>query len=206
MKENSLYQTCQRKVEKDGEKYMKQLKMLRYSAPVRERKLPDGWSYVLFSGSEAEVADWIEICKNGLFGPNIDKESFAKYILRWRDLVPEKDLFFVVNAEGRRVATTAYVQYADGTGYLHCVGSLPETRGCGVGHAMLAHALEMGEERKTPYTILTTDDFRLAAIKTYLDAGFLPVLYHDPDSDMKARWDKVLAELHYRQVEYLKEE
>ena len=185
---------------------MKQLKMIRYSAPVSKRSLPDGWSYALYGGTREEMLDWIGICKNGLFGPDINEESFGKYILRWRDIVPEQDLFFVVDAEGRRVATTTYVQYADGTGYVHCVGSLPETRGRGVGHAMIAHALEMGEERKTPYSILTTDDFRLAAIKTYLDAGFLPVLYHDSDSDMKARWEKVLAELRYRQVEYVNEE
>ncbi|MBQ7322158.1 MAG: GNAT family N-acetyltransferase [Clostridia bacterium] len=185
---------------------MKQLKMIRYRAPICKRALPEGWRYELYHGTREEIADWIEICKNGLFGPNLNEEAFGKYILRWRDLVPEKDLFFVVNAEGMRVATIAYVRYADGTGYVHCVGSLPETRGKGVGHAMISHALEMGEEREVSHTVLTTDDFRLAAIKTYLDAGFLPVLYHDPDSDMGARWDKVLAELHYRQVEYIVEE
>jgi hypothetical protein len=70
---------------------------------------------------------------------------------------------------------------------------------------MLSHALEMGEARSTPYTVLTTDDFRLAAIKTYLDAGFLPVMWEDPESDMKARWDKVLCELHYGPVKYVDE-
>ena len=182
---------------------MKQLKMVRYSAPVRKRALPEGWSFALYGGSPEERADWITICRDGLFGEKTNEESFEKYIVRWRDLVPEKDLFFVVNAEGRRVATTVFVRYADGTGYVHCVGSLSETRGRGVGHAMLAHALEMGEARGVPYSVLTTDDHRLAAIKTYLDAGFLPVLYEDPESDMKARWDKVLANLNYRAVEYL---
>ena len=182
---------------------MKQLKMVRYSAPVRERALPEGWHFALYGGSLEERADWITICKDGLFGEKTNEESFEKYIVRWRDLVPEKDLFFVVNAEGRRVATTAFVRYEDGTGYVHCVGSLSEARGCGVGHAMLAYALEMGEARGVPYAVLTTDDHRLAAIKTYLDAGFLPVLYEDPESDMRARWDQVLANLQYRQVEYL---
>ena len=185
---------------------MKQLKMIRYSAPVTRRALPNGWNFTQFSGTREEIADWVEICKNGLFGPNTNEDTFGKYILRWRDIVPQKDLFFVVNAEGKRVATTTYIQYADGTGYVHCVGSLPETRGKGVGHAMMAYALRLGEERGVPYSILTTDDFRLAAIKIYLDAGFLPVLYPDPDSDMMARWEKVLSELHYRQVEFVNEQ
>lgn len=184
---------------------MKQLKMIRYSAPTAQRPLPAGWSYARYAGTEEEISDWVAICREGLFGEKCNRESFAKYIERWRDLRPEEDLFFVLDAEGRRVATTAYVTYADGTGYLHCVGSLPQTRGQGVGHAMLSHALEIGEARGMPHTILTTDDFRLAAIKTYLDAGFLPVLYEDPDSDMRARWDHVLAELKYRAVEYIEE-
>ena len=182
---------------------MKQLKMVRYSAPVRARSLPDGWSYVPYGGTEAEIADWVAICREGLFGPGCDRESFGKYIERWRDLNPTEDLFFVVDDNGRRVATVTYVKYADGTGYLHCVGSLPHIRGKGVGHAMLSHALQIGQTRQTPYTTLTTDDFRLAAIKTYLDAGFLPVLWEDPESDMTARWDKVLAELKYPQVRYI---
>ena len=52
---------------------------------------------------------------------------------------------------------------------------------------------------------LTTDDFRLSAIKTYLDAGFCPVLYADPDSDQRARWDAVIAALGYGPVTYLSE-
>ena len=184
---------------------MKQLKMIRYSAPVIPRPLPEGWGYVSYKGTEEEISDWVTICREGLFGPNCSRENFAKCIERWRDLTPVEDLFFVVDDTGRRVATSAYVKYADGTGYLHCVGSLPTVRGKGVGHAMLSHALEIGEERGTPYTTLTTDDFRLAAIKTYLDAGFLPVLWEDPESDMKARWDSVLNELHYSPVKYVDE-
>ena len=184
---------------------MKQLKMVRYSAPVLARALPDGWRYAFYTGTEEEIEDWIAICREGLFGPGCNRESFAKYIERWRDLNPCEDLFFVLDQAGQRVATTAYVKYADGSGYVHCVGSLPQIRGRGVGHAMLAHALEIGEARGTPYAVLTTDDFRLAAIKTYLDAGFLPVLWEDPESDMRARWDKVLAELKYPQVKYMDE-
>ena len=184
---------------------MKQLKMVRYSAPVITRQLPNGWSYETYAGTEQEISDWVTICREGLFGPKCCSESFAKYIENWRDLSPTEDLFFVIDATGRRVATSAYVKYSDGTGYLHCVGSMPEVRGKGVGHAMLSHALEIGEARKTPYTVLTTDDFRLAAIKTYLDAGFLPVMWDDPESDMKARWDKVLCELHYGPVKYVDE-
>ena len=38
-----------------------------------------------------------------------------------------------------------------------------------------------------------------------IDAGFLPVIYEDPESDMTERWNKVLEDLHYPMVEYLHE-
>ena len=119
--------------------------------------------------------------------------------------ITARDLFFVTDAGGARIATSAAVRHADGTGYIHMVGALPACRGKGIGHAMLAHALEELQARACPVVTLTTDDHRLAAIKTYLDAGFRPVLRYDPDSDMRARWDAVIAALGYEPVAYLQE-
>ena len=69
--------------------------------------------------------------------------------------------------------------------------------GKGIGHAMLRHALRQLEARGCTHSVLTTDDFRLAAIKTYLDAGFVPVIEDDPESDVRARWKSVLDALQY---------
>ena len=83
------------------------------------------------------------------------------------------------------------------------VAAAPEVRGRGIGHAMLRFALSMLERRGCTYTVLTTDDFRLAAIKTYLDADFVPVIEQDPESDVRARWESVLARLHYaREIQF----
>lgn len=184
---------------------MKQLKMLRPSAPVVPRALPEGYRIVAYRGADGEVDEWGAIVAQGLVRVEDNVAAFGKYILRWRDLRPEEDLFFVVDPKGKRVATIVGLRYAEGVGYIHMVGSLPECRGKGIGHAMLAHALAHIEELGVTHTVLTTDDYRLPAIKQYLDAGFLPVLREDPDSDMVARWDKVLEELNYRRVEYLPE-
>jgi mycothiol synthase len=182
---------------------MKQLKMMRYSAPVSMRALPDGYRYELFDGSDAAIDDWITICKCGLLPADAGRERFNSSIANYPDLVPEKDLFFVLDRDGKRVATSAAVCHKNGEGYIHMVAALPEYRSKGIGHAMLSHALSVIENRGFSPTVLTTDDFRLAAIKTYLDAGFRPVIYHDPDSDMKARWDTVISQLHYKSVEYI---
>lgn len=118
-------------------------------------------------------------------------------------LLAEKLL--LLEGQNTSEAAPAAVRHADGTGYIHMVGALPACRGKGIGHAMLAHALEELQARACPVVTLTTDDHRLAAIKTYLDAGFRPVLRYDPDSDMRARWDAVIAALGYEPVAYLQE-
>ncbi|MCQ2429427.1 MAG: GNAT family N-acetyltransferase [Clostridia bacterium] len=183
---------------------MRQMKMLRPSGPVTHRDLPAGYRYEFYTGTEAERLDWLAMNKGAIL-PDDDPKWFDLLITRYPDVCPEKDLFFVVSPDGRRVATSASVVHSGGAGYVHMVAALPEVRGKGIGHAMLSFSLETLEARGVPYIYLTTDDFRLAAIKTYLDADFRPVLWEDPESDMAARWDAVIDKLGYRKVEYLPE-
>lgn len=184
---------------------MKQLKMRRPSSPVAAVPLPDGYRIIPFAGTQGEITEWLGIVAEGLVPVEDGEAVFDRYIRNWRDLTPEEDLFFVADPAGKRVATIAAVRHPDRTGYIHMVGSLPVCRGLGIGRAMLAYALEQIEARGVTHTILTTDDYRLPAIKLYLDAGFRPVLWQDPDSDMAARWDKVIETLGCCPVEYLAE-
>lgn len=185
---------------------MKQLKMARDNSPVEKRALPEGYSYEFFDGSDKAINDWLEIVANGLMGDS-RVEAFHACITNYPDAVPEKDLFFVVDPNGRRVATSTSIKHANGEGYVHMVANIPECRGLGIGHAMLSFGISILLERGCEKTVLTTDDFRLAAIKTYLDGGFKPVLWNDDESDMKARWDAVIKELGYtKTVEYIDEE
>ncbi len=190
---------------------MKQLKMLRpFGGKVVERRLPAGYRFEMFDGREAQVTDWLAICRHGLL-PDGDPASgeyrihYVNAIQNYPDLVPARDLFFVVAPDGERVATSAAVLHGGGEGYIHMVAALPACRGLGIGHAMLSRALSDLSARGATYMTLTTDDFRLSAIKTYLDAGFRPVLWPDPESDMRARWDAVVAALAYDPVEYFEE-
>ena len=183
---------------------MKQLKMCRPSGPVAPCALPEGYTYAPYTGAAEEISDWLAICANGLL-PDQALSWFESSILKYPDLNPTRDLFFVVDPAGHRVATSAAVSHKNGEGYIHMVGSLPCCRGRGIGRAMLAKTLTELEARGCAYTTLTTDDHRLPAIRIYLDAGFRPVLWQDPESDMSARWDAVLATLGYEPVEYLTE-
>ncbi len=189
---------------------MKQLKMLRpFGGRVTPRDLPTGYRFADFAGTEAEIEDWLAICRHGLLPaptPDGDAERahYLNAIQNYPDLVPARDLFFVVAPDGTRVATSAAVLHGN-EGYIHMVAADPSCRGLGIGHAMLARALADLSARGATHVTLTTDDFRLPAIKTYLDAGFRPVLWHDDESDMRARWDAVIAGLSYEPVEYFEE-
>ena len=85
------------------------------------------------------------------------------------------------------------------------VAAIPSHRNLGIGHAMLSFAISLAEERKIDYCVLTTDDYRLPAIKNYLVGGFRPILYHDPDSDMKERWLSVAQKLGFESLDFIEE-
>jgi hypothetical protein len=70
---------------------------------------------------------------------------------------------------------------------------------------MLSFAMTMCEERGIDHCILTTDDYRLPAIKNYLVGGFRPVIYEDPESDMRARWLAVAKNLGFEDLEFIEE-
>ena len=176
---------------------MKQLKMIRYSGSVVQRELPCGYSFVLFDGSDSDVDAWSDICRGaGMVKSENNRESFDKIIMSVKGIEPEKDLFFVVDPNGRKVATSALIHNKEkNSGYLHMVAAIPDVRNLGIGHAMLSYAMQMAEERKIDVCVLTTDDYRLPAIKNYLCGGFRPVLYGGEQAEMRERWGEVAKKL-----------
>ncbi len=81
-----------------------------------------------------------------------------------------------------------------GDAYLHWVGGRKAHAGKRLGRYVSLAALHAGCERGYTGAWLETDDFRLPAIKTYLDLDFVPVMREDGHSE---RWDAVRAELSY---------
>ena len=186
---------------------MKQLKMYRFSTtPLTERSLPEGYTYEFYNGDSAQIRDWLDICSHGLLGAGADEGAFHGCLTNYPDCDPLKDTFFVVSPDGRRVATSTSIRHADGDGYVHMVANTTDCRGLGIGHAMVYFGVKILLERGCDRIYLTTDDHRLAAIKTYLDGGFCPVMWEDPDSNMAERWDSVIKELGYtKPVKYVEE-
>ena len=186
---------------------MKQLKMIRPKGELVKRSLPEGYSFTFFRECKEDIDAWCDICRKASMcsNPNND-EAFTKVMRSVKGIELEKDLFFVVAPDGSKIATSALIHNKEkNSGYLHMVAAIPEHRNLGIGHAMLSFAMSLSEERKIEYCVLTTDDYRLAAIKNYLVGGFCPVLYDDPESDMRTRWLAVAEKLWFDDLNFIEE-
>lgn len=170
---------------------MEQLKM--YLLPpidVPELTPPAGYSIIRYM-SDKDQEDWVECCKNGaLINEEIGTEAFKEAILE-RTLDVYQDVLFLVH-NGERIATATCYVNEQNEGDLHMVGMKEEYRGHGLSKYIVYEALRNLNGKNVKYIFLTTDEFRKGAIKTYLNAGFLPVDY---DQDMKERWEGVLKDI-----------
>ncbi|MBQ4574512.1 MAG: GNAT family N-acetyltransferase [Clostridia bacterium] len=172
---------------------MKQLKMCKIMTEVRPYPLHEDFFFRnINKADDADIDAWVEICRHGLCGPDANRQAYADAISGIQCIKPETDVFFVCEKAGKRpVATlTAHLDEA-GDGWIHMVAALEEVRGKKIGHAMLAKGLER-LWGCVPRVWLTTDDFRRAAIKNYLTAGFYPVLW---DENMMERWNVIFDEM-----------
>lgn len=181
---------------------MEQL-VMKAIAPYKEmtRVLPEGYKFVVFKDCEKDIGDWKSIIMNPPAPPDGADSCYHLMIEIYPDVEKEQDIHFIENKEGERVATITTITHKDNTGYVHMVKAKESERGKGLGQVMAQYSLQTFKERKIDEVILTTDDFRLPAIKTYLDAGFLPVVHGGKDSEINKRWDKVLENLSYPAVE-----
>lgn len=181
---------------------MRQLMMYWFpDSEIKEYPLPEGYSFSNYS-KEEDKKDWVEICKNGLVGDNATVEDFHNAIETREDLNPYEDMFFL-DYKGEHIGTiTAYVRKEDNVGDVHMVSIRTDFRGRGLGKFMNSKALLHLKEKGVEYAFLTTDDWRKGAVKSYLNAGFLPVKY---SVGMCKRWSALLKEFNIPEVKMVKE-
>jgi|SRR5579872_1548137 len=102
---------------------------------------------------------------------------------------------FVVAHKGAPVAT-ASARLAPtrfpGSGYLHWVGCAPAHRGRGLGTLVTLRTLHHFHVLGCRDSVLETDDFRLPAIRSYLNLGYAP---EPRDASHEDRWKRVLEQL-----------
>lgn len=91
----------------------KQLKMVLFPKDKTPYGLPEGYTISHYSGTQADVEAWLEICRNGLVSDTADKNTFRDFILR-KEIDPLEDCLFL-ERNGKKVATVTAVKN-DGRG------------------------------------------------------------------------------------------
>ncbi len=145
--------------------------------------LPEGYS-LRASGPGDEKA-WAGLV-NGAIG-RWDEERAGKELFS----LPEFDcanLCFV--CRGEEPAGTACLW----KGTLHMVAVAEAHRGKGLGKAVCAAVMRKAKESGLKKLTLSTDDFRVAAIRTYLRLGWKPVMLVKCE-DHTRRWEAVMKEI-----------
>ena len=170
---------------------MEQLKMIRNNRDVGKIIFPEG--YYMRSYQKGDGAGWCGCCIDGSLGVDeISEAVFERKMLSDHNVNPD-NIFFLIAPSGEIAGTVTY-RYANDkdTGTIHMVGITKKYLGRHLALPMLLHAVnKIIEDNKTTID-LTTDDWRLPAIKTYLRAGFKPV-YHMPD--MEERWRLIMEQI-----------
>ena len=170
---------------------MEQLKMYRLmDTEPKEVLLPEGYSVVNYQ-QESDRDDWCSCCRDGLIPDDAGHEEYIKTIVNVKYICETRDVFFL-DYEGQYVGTvTAYVN-AENIGYVHMLGIRTDFRGKGLGKILVRTALWHLYRQNPKFIVLTTDEWRKNAIRSYLHEGFLPVEY---DIGMQDRWEQVLEDI-----------
>jgi len=170
---------------------MSQLQMLRPNLEdLGEAVLPH--DYQIRAYEPGDEAAWAEIVNDSL-GSGWDADRCRSELTDCPQFRPD-GLFFATYKEKPIGTTCAWTQSPGETqvGYVHMVGVMSQHRGKRLGYALSLSVLHFFKDNGFQKSVLNTDDFRLPAIKTYLNLGFKPEY---TDEDHKARWEAVLAKL-----------
>jgi mycothiol synthase len=148
--------------------------------------------YVLRTARQEDAAD-LAILLHQCFAPGDcwSEDRVTTEILQHTD-VP---LTWVVLHEGRIVATTSYQlqpKTFPNCGFLHYVAASQSHSGRRLGYLVACTVIHHCKAQGNIDARLTTDDWRLPAIATYLKLGFEPEPWHTSHG---SRWHEVARQL-----------
>lgn len=157
-------------------------------------------SYRTYNGSRRDREDWLEICKNGLVADNADVEAEFASCFTSREDFTNDDLYLVFDGEEAVATVCGICQSKDNMGNVHMVSVKASARGKGLGKYINEIVKAHLSRDNCEFAYLTTDEWRVAAVRSYLSAGFLPVKY---GKGMTQRWRKWLTENGYKNIPLL---
>ena len=169
----------------------KQLAMVAGRLRAEERlidvELPSG--YVLRTYRPGDEEGWAEVLRLSGFG-EWTTEKCREYVAEPTRLAGSH----LVACGEQVVAVTFATPHKEDAeaGHLDYVAAHPEHQGMHLGRAVCTEVMRFFFGRGRERMELLTDDWRLPAIKLYLNLGFEPVLRR---GDMPERWEVVFGEL-----------
>ena len=149
--------------------------------------LPDGYSIRHFLPGDEH--HWENIL-NKSFGESNPPRSFDQIMGMDASCSPERVLFVTYKDIPIATASAWYIPSKGlKTGYVHYVGICPEHSGKKLGYLVSLAVLHRFVYEGRTRAVLQTDDFRVPAVKTYLQLGFQPFLVEE---DQRQRWSNVI--------------
>ena len=170
---------------------MEQLKMMRDNKKTDVIVFPDGYFMRPYK-NKSDGIGWCKCCIDGGLGvEEISESVFEEKMLKDKSVSPG-NIFFLIAPNGDIAGTVTY-QYTgeEDTGCIHMVAIEKNYQGKKLAVPLMLYAVQkiIGDGKKK--IILTTDDWRIPAIKTYFKTGFKPVI-KDGDTETENRWKGVL--------------
>lgn len=143
--------------------------------------LPQGFS--IHTHQIGNEKNWENLIESA-FGAHYDFD----FLIKAGDYSPEKVLY--LSKDGLDIATITVVENClyPGEGWFRMVGVRADAQGMGAGKLIATAALNALAAKGYKSAVLSTDDFRIPAIRLYLSVGFEP-LYTDESHSQ--RWKQV---------------
>ena len=170
----------------------RQLRMVRPNLDdLPELELPIG--YAMRSYLEGDEEHWARIISDSFGGRERTAQDTRDQITEMDVFLPEG--FYLATYCGIPVGTAcAWRDSVDEkeVGNVHMVGVVAEHTGHKLGKWVSLAVLRYLRDNGFKCAKLDTDDFRIPAVKTYLNLGFIPVYIADGQPD---RWQNILKKL-----------
>jgi len=170
----------------------RQLRMVRPNLEdLPELVIPEG--YGLRSYIKGDEIHWANIITDSFGGSKRTAEDTRKEIIE-RDVFEPDGLFFTTYEEIPVGTACAWRQSVDETevGYVHMVGVESKHTGNKLGKWVSLAVLYYFRDNGFICSMLDTDDFRIPAIKTYLNLGFIPLFIEETQH---SRWKQIFETL-----------
>ena len=170
----------------------RQLRMVRPNLKdLPELQLPAG--YGIRTYREGDEAHWARIISDSFGGRERTAQDTRNEITS-RDVFIPDGLYFITHRDVPVGTACAWRQSIDekDVGYVHMVGVVAEHTGHKLGKWVSLAVLHYFRDNGFISAMLDTDDFRIPAVKTYLNLGFIPAYVEEGQSE---RWRDIFEKL-----------